>query len=95
MEIEMAKSGRVAIIHEVRLGKSENWQLCFQWCRYQYDDGSDEYGYRFIWRRDDGSLQGARGQARIPSIDDLETLVTMAKNDGWGDLKATKEGFTR
>jgi nitrogen fixation protein len=33
-------------------------------------------------------LQPARGQARIPSIDILEELVSVAKNEGWGDFIA-------
>lgn len=43
---------------EVRLGKPKEWQLCFQWCEYIYEDEDDtsEFGYRFIWRRPDGSL---------------------------------------
>lgn len=43
-------------------------------------------GYRFIWRRPDGSLQPARGQARIPSIAVIDELIRNARNEGWGDL---------
>jgi hypothetical protein len=58
----------VQIHHEVMLGQSGHWRLCFQWVTYRYEDGSPaQDGYRFIWRRPDGSLQPARGQARIPS----------------------------
>ena len=74
---------RVKIIKEVRLGTPDDWQLCFQWCQYLYDDNSKKNGYRFIWRREDGSLQTARGQARIPSVDDIEKLMRLAGKEGW------------
>lgn len=40
---------------------SGEWTLCFQKVTYHYDDGSTQDGFRFIWRRPDGSLQAARG----------------------------------
>ena len=76
---------RVQIINEVTNGKEEDWRLCFQWCRYLYDDGGMEHGYRFIWRRPDGSLQAARGQARIPSVEEAKELMDMAIKQGWGE----------
>lgn len=80
---------RVQVLKETALPESDpdEWRLWFQWCRYLYDDGQIQHGYRFIWRRpssEGGSLQAARGQARIPSIDVLEQLVAQAKNEGWG-----------
>jgi hypothetical protein len=37
--------------------RPNSWRLWFQWARYQYDDKTEpEAGYRFIWRRPDGSL---------------------------------------
>ena len=41
-----------------------------------------------IWRRPDGSLQPARGQARIPSLADAELLIRLARELGWGDRHA-------
>lgn len=73
----------VDILKEVKTGENEKWNLCFQWCKYKYEDGSYEYGYRFIWRRPDGSLQAARGQARIPSFADMNELIEKAAEDGW------------
>jgi hypothetical protein len=74
----------VTVHREVHLGQESHWQLCFQWCTYVHDDGSpDEDGYRFIWRRPDGSLQPARGQARIPSAADIFQLLHLAARDGW------------
>jgi hypothetical protein len=49
-----------------------------------HDDNSpDEKGYRFIWRRPDGTLQLARGQARISSTADMFDLLQRAARAGW------------
>lgn len=78
---------RVQVIHETFTGETtREWRLAFQWCQYVYDNGESQYGYRFIWRRPDGSLQPARGQARIPAIAVIEELTRNARNEGWGDL---------
>lgn len=87
-----AKSGRVQILDEVAVGDDENWRLCFQRARYVYDDGSLEEGFRFIWRRPDGSLQGARGQARIPSLKIARILMAKAEEAGWGHFEADDSG---
>jgi len=82
---------RVQIINEVMTGspkETKEWELCFQWCLYVYDDGTNEHGYRFIWRRPDGNLQPARGQARIPSVKKAIELMEIAKKEGWGDYDA-------
>jgi hypothetical protein len=86
---------RVQVLNETCFDDSDPKEstLWFQWCRYLYDDGTIQHGYRFIWRRpiaDGGSLQAARGQARIPSVDILNKLVAKAVRDGWGanDAKA-------
>lgn len=65
--------------------KPDSWNLCFQKVTYNYDDGEMEDGYRFIWRRPDGSLQAARGQARIESYEQMMELIEMAKNEGLFD----------
>ena len=44
---------------------------------------NSEDGFRFIWRRPDGHLQAARGQARIPQRQDLEKLTKKAEEAGW------------
>jgi len=77
---------RVQVINEtgVKCG-DPGWKLCFQWCLYVYEDGTSENGYRFIWRRPNGSLQPARGQARIPSLATLSKLVKTAEREGWGE----------
>jgi hypothetical protein len=85
---------RVQVVNETTENSDPgpaDWTLWFQWCRYFYDDGKMEYGYRFIWKRpqsEGGSLQAARGQARIPSIAALEQLVAQARAGGWGDYNA-------
>ena len=79
---------RVQVINEVPKPKPrpKNWVLHLQWCRYFYDDGGMQHGYRFIGRLPgNGALQPARGQARIVSLKDAEELIKMARNEGWGD----------
>ena len=78
---------RVQIVNEVPRPEQrpQNWVLHLQWCRYFYDDGNMEHGYRFIWRRPNGSLQPARGQARIVSLEQAEGLIERARNEGWGN----------
>jgi len=75
---------RIVVLNEVKKSYKSGWILCFQWCRYEYGDNQEENGYRFIWRKPDGKLQGARGQARIPSIPDILELISMSIRDGWG-----------
>ena len=79
----MRKVTWVKILKEVPTNRTNNWQLCFQKCHYYYADGTDQEGFRFIWRRPDGSLQPARGQARIPAKQDLEDLLNQAAQEGW------------
>ncbi len=74
---------RVSVNHDVHITYGNKWRLCFQDCVYHYDNGSIEEGFRFIWRKPNGNLQAARGQARIPSKQELETLLNMASKDGW------------
>ena len=61
------------------------WTLCFQKVTYHYDDGSTQDGFRFIWRRPDGSLQAARGQARIETYEQMMGLIEQAKQAGFFD----------
>lgn len=66
-----------------------DWQICFQYGIYQYDPEPNtttpvfrETGYRFIWRRPNGNLQGARGQARLlPEW--ITILLGKAALNGW------------
>ena len=69
------------------------YALCFQHCCYHYDDETTQEGYRFIWRRDNGNLQAARGQARIPSVSILLKLVSQAMSQGWGHYNGNPQGF--
>lgn len=73
----------VEIHNEVTNGETGDWRLCFQWCTYHYDNGTSEDGYRFIWRKPNGHLQAARGQARINSPEDLQSLLNLAREQGW------------
>jgi hypothetical protein len=76
-------NARVFIHDEVTDSPAGRWQLCFQRCTYNYGNGSAEDGLRFIWRRPDGSLQPARGQARIPNSAHLLRLMALASEAGW------------
>ena len=74
----------ITVHNEVQRAHANGWTLCFQRCTYNYDsDDPSEDGYRFMWRRPDGRLQTARGQARIPSVDYIFDLLAMAARDGW------------
>jgi hypothetical protein len=91
----MAVTGRVAVLNEAILGREDDWRLCFQRCRYMFNDGSVQDGFRFIWRRPDGSLQAARGQARIPSLQDARSLMDKAEKAGWGHYEVdSSDHFT-
>ena len=77
-------NANIKIIEEVKLGKDGEWRLCFQWAKYNYDNGNpSQMGYRFIWRHPNGNLQAARGQARIPNAQDMFELMTKASSEGW------------
>ena len=78
---------RFEIKHEVTNGEVGYWRLCFQYGIYHYDVDADENGYRFIWRKPNGALQPARGQARIPKMSDLLYLISKAMEQGWGNLE--------
>jgi hypothetical protein len=75
------------IQREVRLFEAGDWQLCFHWGEYEYDPeqgqaSERESGYRFIWRRPNGQLQGARGQARLMP-EWITILLGEAARQGW------------
>ena len=90
---EIMAQARFIMFHEVVLDRKseEGYQLCFQYGRYEYgNDIEPENGYRFIWRRPNGNMQAARGQARIPSIADIKYLISKAKEEGWGNYEDDK-----
>jgi hypothetical protein len=83
------------ILREVRLFSPGEWQLCFQFGTYEYDPDQEspaktEDGYRFIWRRPNGQLQGARGQARLTPAW-ITTLLGKAAEAGWYPLPPTAQ----
>lgn len=71
------------IIKEVSSDKEGYWRLCFQYGTYHYDDGTNESGYRFIWRDEENRLRPQRAQARIPSGQSLFKLLSLASKEGW------------
>lgn len=83
---------RVTAVHEASIQKESGWKLCLQWCVYQYGDGTSHKGYRFIWRRPNGKLQPARGQARLPSLNEAQKLTEIAQKEGWGRHVGEDEG---
>jgi hypothetical protein len=74
-------------LNEVRTPGEDGWELCFQYGVYVYDPDATgkepkEIGYRFIWRRPNGQLQGARGQARLePEL--ITILLGKAAGEEW------------
>lgn len=87
---------RIQVIEQIEenFGNPDGWVLWLQWCLYVYDNGKSQNGYRFIWRRpksEGGSLQAARGQARLPSLQVAKALIDKAEKEGWGSFAADKE----
>lgn len=79
---------RVEVHKEVPKKLNEGvWNLCFQKVTYYYNNGDKQDGYRFIWRRPDGKLQAARGQARIESYEQMHELIDLAKKEGFFEEK--------
>jgi hypothetical protein len=88
-KIATGNNAKVKILHDAHWGEKGSWVLHYQWCRWEYTNGSEpQYGYRFMWYRPDGTKQAARGQARIPSAAALRHLIAIAKKEGWGNKKA-------
>ena len=82
--LNSSMKSRVKIIKEVPKNIiHKDWKLCFQWCQYIYENGTSEFGYRFIWRDELNRLRPQRGQARIPTFKEMDTLLDEAKIDGW------------
>ena len=73
---------RVHVIQEVDIEVGD-WRLCFQWGRWDFDDGNSGHGFRFIWRDQAGRLQPYRGQTRIYQVEYIQTLLRMAEEEGW------------
>lgn len=74
----------VQVVREVGSDwKAPGWRLWLQWCEYHYANSShDQRGYRFVWKRPDGTIQ----PARLPSLAEIERLIAKAREAGWGDL---------
>lgn len=83
---------RVKILNNIEKDMGGDWKLCFQYCRYEFNDYEQE-GYRFIWKTPENHLQPARGQARIPSIADALWLISEAMRLGWGNKNGNNAGF--
>jgi len=75
---------RVQVIKRVSTDDIGENNLELQWCRYLYDDGTMEYGYRYIWVSVQGKLLPQRGQARLPSLAVAKLLMKKAEAADWG-----------
>ena len=85
-------SPRVEVLSEVTTvdpSPGGSWNLALQWCRYVSDEGdSPSYGYRLIWRDENGNLRSATGQARLHSLTLIRDLLRKAEAEGWRDHAA-------
>ena len=72
---------RIQVVNSLKPedGYGQKWRLILQWCRYLYDDGSKEHGYRLIRVSPERKLQPVRGQARLPSLKIAQELMAKAK----------------
>lgn len=80
----MSVQARVMVLKSTEKEFKNGWKLCFQWCTYFYSDGGQQNGYRFIYKRPNGTLQAARGQARLPNMELIHEMLEQAKREGWG-----------
>ena len=75
---------RVLVYDQIKQhDRPDEWCLIFQRVRYVYENGEAEEGFRFIWMRPNGTLQAARGQARIPSLSTALWFIQQAEARGW------------
>lgn len=64
----------------------DTWNLALQWCRHISDEGdSPSYGYRLIWRDENGNLRSGAGQPRLHSLALIRDLLQKAQAEGWHD----------
>ena len=71
----------VNVIHEVWT-ESVGAQLGLQWCRYAFPQ-LPQYGYRFVWRDDEGRIFEQGSPALIPRAAWIFELIQKATDAGW------------
>jgi hypothetical protein len=71
----------VTVIHEVWTD-TVGAQLGLQWCQYAYPT-LPQYGYRFIWRDEQGQMYPELGSALIPRAAWMLELIQKATEAGW------------
>jgi hypothetical protein len=71
----------VVVIHEVWT-ETVGAQLGLQWCRYSFPH-RPLYGYRFVWRDEEGRLLSELGPALIPRAAWIFELIQKATDAGW------------
>ena len=84
---------RVEVLSEVAMvdpSPGDSWNLALQWCRHISGEGdSPSYGYRLVWRDENGILRSGAGQARLHSLALIRDLLQKAEAKGWKDPEAT------
>ena len=67
----------------------DSWNPALQWCRHISDEGgATSYGYRLVWRDENGNLRSGAGQARLHSLALIRDLLRKADAKGWKDHEA-------
>lgn len=92
----MAANVNVEVLRSYPPYVEGEWQLHLQLCRYHEHEGGlrdHKDGYRFIWTRPDNSLQAARGQARIESLQYVFELIQHSYKEGWGHYEAGPDNY--
>ena len=77
---------RVHVINSTEKKYEGGFSLALEYCLYQYDKeagGGSDLGFRFIWKKPEGQRLAHRGQARIPSKKDSDSLWKQATKEGW------------
>jgi len=75
----------IEVLNEVSANNpnADGCDLYFQHVIYHYDNGTQEDGYRFIYRNNEGNLLPHKGQARISNKKELLNLINLAVDAGW------------
>lgn len=75
-------STRIEVLSEVTTAEpspGDSWNLALQWCRHISDEeGAPFYGYRLVWRDENGNLRSGAGQARLHSLAMIRDLLRKA-----------------
>jgi len=76
----MSRQTNVEVLDEVGLTYSHGATLCLQAARYHHPDGTNEDGFRFVWKDAAGHMKVLRGQTRLPDLRVARLLMAKAEN---------------